>query len=230
MGLATLKDSRSAVVKDPSILKFSQAVLSAKLSATTASPPLAFIKEAVPVFVASVLAVSFYSTYYIVKYVRTGIEWEENRKSLRKALFLGAIIAGWFFSIAFVGMLAPHTVLALAVPLLLAIAFLGFEKGIRHRYFLKHVALKKLDEDEVIAMEFLDKESGEAVVLVYRVRGDMEAQTVRPQGLKADTEYRVVDPFDGPETGTISSKQLMEQGLDIRLAEESAEVRHLIPN
>ena len=108
-------------------------------------------------FAACLLAVTFYSAYYTTKYVRQGIHWEENRPGIRKALLFGIPIAVWLSALVVMQTVAWQTLALLAAPLLLAVLFLAFERGIRKSFFLRQVKLQNLEEDEVIATEFLDE-------------------------------------------------------------------------
>jgi len=147
-------------------------------------------------FAACLLAVSFYSTYFLVKYARKGISLKENRQSMRRALFFGAAIAAYLSAIAFMQVMAWQSVAVLVLPLALAILFLAFEKGIRGSFFLKQVELNKLEEDEVIAADFLDEKTKTALNLkVKGVFGEKEIQTLKEIGVKKVPVYRGMPPF-----------------------------------
>ena len=76
-------------------------------------------------------------------------------------------------------------------------------------------------------VEFVDPATTEAVVLAYRVRGGPKAQTVLLKGLDPDAGYSIVDPFSARRPAAKTGRELMEKGLRLTLAEESALVRHV---
>ncbi|MBI3970478.1 MAG: alpha-galactosidase [Chloroflexi bacterium] len=79
------------------------------------------------------------------------------------------------------------------------------------------------------AVEFVDRTSGEAVVLAYRVRGEQESKTVYPQGLDPEATYEIADPFGDAAPQTATGRTLIEEGLPLSLDPDSALVRHLKP-
>lgn len=83
--------------------------------------------------------------------------------------------------------------------------------------------------DDWDVVEFLDTDSGEAVMLAYRVEGPEDSRTLAPVRLNRSVTYRIVDPFTQSELGTASGSELMEKGLQIELGTHDALVRHLIP-
>jgi len=78
-------------------------------------------------------------------------------------------------------------------------------------------------------VEFLDPESGEAVVLAYRCEGSEDRRVVIPKRLAAAAVYRVVDPFSENVLESRSGAELMRDGLSFSLGPNSAEFRHLKP-
>jgi alpha-galactosidase len=78
-------------------------------------------------------------------------------------------------------------------------------------------------------VQFLQPQSGESVVLAYRVRGDRQVQTVFPRRLDPGTTYAIVDPFSGTELERTPGRHLAEAGLRLALEPESGLVRHLKP-
>jgi hypothetical protein len=76
-------------------------------------------------------------------------------------------------------------------------------------------------------LQFLDAETGEAVVLSYRVRGTEDERLVMPVRLASAVLYNLVDPFEGKTVTRRTGRDLMENGLRIELAPESARIVHL---
>ena len=78
-------------------------------------------------------------------------------------------------------------------------------------------------------VEFVDPQTGEAVVMAYRVRGEERTRAVRVKRLTPDATYEIVDPFSGRKPRQATGERLMTKGLRITLKPESAAVRHLKP-
>lgn len=149
-------------------------------------------------FAACVLAVVFYSAFFLVKYARMGIDWKLNTKSILRAGIFGLAIAAWLFAIAIMGIASIQGTIILAIPLGFALVFLAFEPGIRKSFFLKKISLKKLEEDEVVAVDFLDKKTKKALGLIAKgVLGKKEIQKLQKAGIKSILVYRNMPPF-GP--------------------------------
>ena len=106
--------------------------------------------------IAAVAAMTWIGAYYVVAYVRKGIEWEENRACLRRGLLLVGVMLAYFIVLSKAGFLRGSQLALLAVPLVFAVGFVSFEHGIRKTFFLHRVKPAELEEDEVLALEFLD--------------------------------------------------------------------------
>ncbi|MFQ5808142.1 MAG: glycoside hydrolase family 36 protein [Armatimonadota bacterium] len=78
-------------------------------------------------------------------------------------------------------------------------------------------------------VQFLDPDTGEAVILAYRVRGDRKTQTLLPVHLAAERAYEIIDPFSSRKGRTATGGALMDKGLRLSLPPDSAAVRHLKP-
>jgi len=147
-------------------------------------------------FAASLFAVTFYSAYYLSKYVRKGIDWEENKPGYAKAIGFGAVIAIYLVASALNGMISIATAGFLALPLTLAVLFIAFERGIRKSFFLKNIAIAKLEEDEVIAAEFLEENVKKKLGLTVKgVFGEKEIEKMKKIGLSKVPVYRNMPPF-----------------------------------
>jgi alpha-galactosidase len=78
-------------------------------------------------------------------------------------------------------------------------------------------------------VQFLDPDSGEAVVLAAHVRGGRGELTVVPRRLDPELTYLVRDPFSDGEPETATGHTLAAEGLRLSLHPESACIRHLVP-
>ncbi len=103
-------------------------------------------------------AVIFLSTYYSVKYARKGIDWELNKPGIMKAILFLVIIAAYIWMVLGTGLVGIEYAAVIALPLCFGIVFIALEKGIKKEFFLKKVKLKELEEDEIIALEFMSEE------------------------------------------------------------------------
>ena len=79
-------------------------------------------------------------------------------------------------------------------------------------------------------VQFLDPETGEAVVLSYRVRGSESERLVMPQRLVEAALYDLIDPFKERKLSRRMGQDLKENGLRIELLPESACAVHLRPS
>jgi hypothetical protein len=101
----------------------------------------------------------------------------------------------------------------------------------------RHLLMKDLyaltpypqSEDDWDVVQFLDPETGESVVLAYRVRGTEGERLVMPRRLVAQANYGMLDPFEGTTLDCRTGLDLMESGLRIQVEPESARVVHLRP-
>ena len=145
---------------------------------------------------AALLSAVFWGVYYTLKYARAGIDWKLNRQNVLQAGVLGiAVLAYFWFMIT--SRLMPVLALAvLGVPLLCSLLFMAFEKGIKKSFFLKHVKLGALEEDEVLAQEFAE----EKIRKILQGKGIMEAQDIarlKKMGVAGVPVYRNFPKF-GP--------------------------------
>ncbi len=147
-------------------------------------------------FASSILAVAFYAAYYLSKYFRKGVGVKENKAGIKKASLLALAIGAYLAVSAFYAVISQATALFLAIPLGLAVLFIAFEKGIRREFFLKQVELEKLEEDEVIASEFLSQGLKEKLGLKLKgVFGEKEVAKLKTLGVKKVPVFRGMPPF-----------------------------------
>jgi alpha-galactosidase len=78
-------------------------------------------------------------------------------------------------------------------------------------------------------VEFVDPDEREAVVLAYRVRGEVRTRRVYLRGLDPGKIYQVRYPFSKRKPRKVGGESLIEKGLRITLEQESGVVIHLIP-
>ena len=145
---------------------------------------------------AAVLSIVFYSVYFVTKYARKGISLEENRQGIVKAVVLGAMIAAYIYYMHSAGFLALEAAIIFFATSLFALVFIAFEAGIKKNFFLKEIALGELEEDEVVAGDFLNQEIKEKLRLKGKgVLGEREIEKLRQAGVKRIAVYRNMPPF-----------------------------------
>ena len=96
------------------------------------------------------------SLNYVIKYAQKGINFKENSESIKKALVFGIVLVFYFYFLFSIG-IKWFSIAFLSLPIVCALLFLALEKGIRKNFFLKWVALNEIEEDEIIAEEFLQE-------------------------------------------------------------------------
>ncbi|MFH1234881.1 MAG: hypothetical protein V1493_04695, partial [Candidatus Diapherotrites archaeon] len=86
--------------------------------------------------------------------------------------------------------------LALFAPLLLGLCAMAFQSGIYKAFFLKYVSPKELEEDEIIAKEFLEPAVlSEAGLSVKGIVDWKAAEKLAKAGVHKIPVYRSLPPF-----------------------------------
>ena len=148
--------------------------------------------------VAVLASIVFYSVYYTARYWRKGIDLNENKDGVLKAAVLGVVMAAYFYYVFAAQLLPVETITVFVVATCFALLFLALEKGIKKNFFLKDIELGKLDEDEVIAEEFLEPELKKKLAMKGKgIIGKKEIQKLKELGVKVVPVYQNMPPF-GP--------------------------------
>lgn len=152
------------------------------------------------IFFAAITALLFYSVYYIYK-IRSDkipIDWKTHKTQLQTAIAFG------IFSILFIAILVYQNGLSLwtgilfAIPFLLASAFVAVENVVKQKFFLETIALSQLEEDEIIASEFMDtKQLAAAGLNLKKIIGETEKQKLQQLRINEVPVYRNAPRF-GP--------------------------------
>ncbi|MCR4368974.1 MAG: A24 family peptidase [archaeon] len=142
-------------------------------------------------------AMVFLSAYYCVKYLReNGIEYDYNREGIKRAIFLLLIITAYFSVLLGTGFVSKEYVAAFALPLLLGTIFLALEKGIRKKFFLKKILVKDVEEDEIVAFEFMPPEQAKKIRENLKgIIGPKEASKLSKMGIREMMVYRDLPRF-----------------------------------
>ncbi len=147
-------------------------------------------------FVAAISSIVFLSVFYFSKYCRKGIRFRENSKDMAKALLLGAFVTIYFSIMVYMELISHIAFYFLLWPVLLGLLFLAFQTGIKRNFFLKRVPLSKLEEDEIVARDFLSKKALSALGSSFKgVLSKKEILRLKKAGISEVPVYRGLPPF-----------------------------------
>ena len=123
-----------------------------------------------PVLLYSALtAVVFLSVFYTVKLVRLKkLDLKENRQGIFNAAIIGIALIAYFWIMLNSGFFQMQNALVLAIPMFFALIFMALEKSIRKNFFAKTVKIKDLEEDELIAWDFLPEKTKKLLDLKFK--------------------------------------------------------------
>lgn len=147
-------------------------------------------------FVGAIIAVLFLSSYYVIKYARVGIDFSENRQGFIRSGLLGIVVAAYFFVAVSYEIFPINYVFVLGIPLFSALVFIAFERGIRKNFFLQKVKLNELEEDDLIAYDFLKPELRDKINL--KIKGIIDGKLkneLEGLGVKEILVYRNLPKF-----------------------------------
>lgn len=147
-------------------------------------------------FIAAAVSVVALAIYYSLKYAMRGIEWKSEMPGIVQATFLGIAIIIYFFTLMNLKIMHVQSAIFLSGIMLFALLFLALQHGIRKNFFLKEVELEKLEEDEILAEEFLEAETKKSLGMKFKgVLGKKEIEKLREIGVKKVPVYREMPPF-----------------------------------
>lgn len=147
-------------------------------------------------FMAGISSIVFFGVYYLIKYSRIGFEINYNRKGIGKAAGFGMVIGVYFILLYSNGLMDAMKLAFYALPLGIALVFIAFEQGIRKNFFLKEIMIDELDEDEIIALEFMDDEELSKLNLKgKRILGKNEKDSLKEMGRESVLVYRNLPKF-----------------------------------
>ncbi len=144
-------------------------------------------------------ALVFVSVYYTLKYFKKTTLKEalkENKGGVQKATLFGIIIMFYFYFLVANNFVSLKYALVFGTPMIMALVFVAFEKGIREKIFLEKITLDKLEEDELIAIEFVDKQIIEKLQLGFKgVLDQNSINKLKELGVKEVPVYRNLPKF-----------------------------------
>jgi hypothetical protein len=147
---------------------------------------------------AMVFASTIVPAIYIVKYARKGIDVQECRQELALALVLCIAMLAYIYIIWTTNLIDIRIILFFMPAVLLSLTFLGLQRGIKRHFFMKWVDVDSLEEDEVVAKEFLTEKMRSTLNLgVKGILTEKDVEVLRKAGIKKVPIYTALPPF-GP--------------------------------
>ena len=145
---------------------------------------------------AAIVAVVFLSAYYVLKYARAGIKFEENKNGIIRAGIIGIGILVYFAFLLQTGIANVQTIALFGVTMLFALVFLALENGIRKRFFLEMVKVEEMDEDELIAADEIDAQTKQEIGIGVKGIADAEVlRRIKERGIVTVPVYRNLPKF-----------------------------------
>jgi len=96
-------------------------------------------------------AMLFYSTYYVIKYAKKGINLMENKRGILHSSIIFVSLIAYAMILGDTGLLNQGMILFVGIPFLFGLVFMALQTGIRKNFFEQKITLKQWEEDEVIA-------------------------------------------------------------------------------
>jgi len=146
--------------------------------------------------IAVLSSITLISAFFVFGYWRMGIDWGECKKDIWKSALLAIAIMLYLIIMFQLGFLNLIHVIVLVVPMLFGLVALAFQKGIYKEFFLKLVSINQIEEDEIIAREFIDPAVLHGAGLSIKgVISKKEAKKLVGAGLGKIPVYRSLPPF-----------------------------------
>jgi Flp pilus assembly protein protease CpaA len=117
---------------------------------------------------------------------------------LLRSIALGIVILLYFVALAYLGTLNTLALIIFSIPLFSSLVFLAFRRQIQECFFLRWLSIDELEEDEIIAKEFLDKSIVSRLGLSMRgIISEKDKERLKSIGITKLPVYRDLPPF-GP--------------------------------
>lgn len=147
---------------------------------------------------AAMTAVVFFGAFFAVKYYRRGIDLQYNADGIRRAGILLALMLVYFIVLLNSKIVSPNYVIALGVPMLFGLLFVALERGIRKEFFVKKIKISEMEDDEIIAIDFMDEAQRKKISAAKKwVFGEKEKKKLEADGVHEIMVYRDLPRF-GP--------------------------------
>ncbi|MFH1225051.1 MAG: A24 family peptidase [Candidatus Diapherotrites archaeon] len=149
-------------------------------------------------FVAALAAALWFGAYYAGRYALRGVVLKGNEEGIKRALILGIPLSVFLAFSLNAGLISYAYVAAIALPMAAALLFIAFEHGIRKEFFLARVKIAELEEDELIALDFMDEKQKEKLGVQFKgIIDEKLKKELLSMGMKEVPVYRNLPRF-GP--------------------------------
>lgn len=147
--------------------------------------------------IAALISVMAISVFYLIKFFRMKKRPEITlSKDVVECILLGIALLLYFTIFSYLGLMEPVVAALFFIPLIFALFFLALRKQIQGAFFLRWVSVDKLEEDEIIAKEFLDKEILSRIKATFKgIITEKDKERLKRLGIKKVPVYRDLPPF-----------------------------------
>jgi len=101
-------------------------------------------------FVAAMSSMIFYSIYYTIKYIRLGINFENEKKGIINALIMGTFLIIYFTFMLINNFISIYFIYLFAIPFLFGLVFFALQDGIKKEFFEEKISINKIEDDEIL--------------------------------------------------------------------------------
>ncbi|MBI5884888.1 hypothetical protein HZB89_02200 [archaeon] len=165
------------------------------------------------VVVASLIALFVVGGYYSVVYLLKGFDYRLNQKGIHKAGLIALLLIVYLYALLSFSRISFASIALLAGVMVFGLMSTALEKGIKEYFFLKKIPLKKLEEDDLIAFDYLPEGIQKKLELNgKRVLEESEIEKIRKLKLKIVPVYRDLPKF-GPFIAIALTASLLVPGL-----------------
>lgn len=147
--------------------------------------------------IAALVSVMAISIFYLIKFFRIKKRPKiALDKDVVECILLGIALLFYFAIFSYLGLMEPLTAMLFFIPLIFALFFLALRKQIQGAFFLRWVSVDKLEEDEIVAKEFLDKETLSKIGAAFKgIITEKDKERLKRLGIKKIPVYRDLPPF-----------------------------------
>ncbi|MCX8158357.1 MAG: A24 family peptidase [Candidatus Diapherotrites archaeon] len=149
--------------------------------------------------IGSIIALFVISAYYSLKYIMKGVNLNDIKKNMLNAMLFLMLVVIYSLLLIFIIDINFIYIISILIIGLFCFLFILFEHGIKKEFFLKKVKLDELEEDEVVAYEFLDKKVKDVIYknkfIAKGILTDEEIKKLKEARIKEILVYKNMPPF-----------------------------------
>lgn len=148
-------------------------------------------------FAAALVSVVVISAFYLFKFIKMKKKPRiELNRSIVECVLLGIALLLYFATLLYLGLIKLYSALFLAIPLAFALIFLALRRQIQGEFFLRWVRIDELEEDEIIAKEFLSKDMLDKLgASIKGIITEKDKEKLKKLGITRIPVYRDLPPF-----------------------------------